>query len=70
MGKNNYNLNCFKCKHFTVTWDPSFPRACNFYNFKSARIPSIVVYEATGTVCGEFEKKRDIDERPPEAHSL
>ncbi|MCX5909229.1 MAG: uracil-DNA glycosylase [Deltaproteobacteria bacterium] len=48
---------CFKCQHFYITWDKSFPRGCKAMGFKSKKMPSIVVYEASGTVCLRFSKK-------------
>ncbi|TVR72390.1 MAG: hypothetical protein EA427_03360 [Spirochaetaceae bacterium] len=47
--------NCLKCRHFSVTWDRRFPRACRLFGVKSRRIPSVVVYETTGRHCPAFE---------------
>ena len=50
-------VNCFKCKHFAVSWDPRFPRTCKLYGFKTARIPSVAVFESSGYDCEGYEKK-------------
>jgi len=52
-------VNCFKCKHFTTSWEPKSPRACNLFGFKSASLPSVVVYKSTGIPCEGFEKKEN-----------
>ena len=49
--------NCFKCAFFTVTWNPTFPRACKLYGFQSASLPSVEVLKASGEECAGFEKK-------------
>ena len=48
--------NCLKCLHFTVTWDPSFPRSCAVFGIKSRDLPSAEVFRATGRHCPAFEK--------------
>jgi hypothetical protein len=50
-------VDCVKCKHFHVTWDPHFPKGCTVFKFKSKYAPSQTVYEATGKFCEEFEEK-------------
>lgn len=50
--------NCLQCRHFLVTWNPRFPRACRMFNVKSRRLPSIVVFEATGRHCPAFDPVR------------
>lgn len=49
--------NCFKCKHFKITWDVHFPRACTFFEIKTAKMPSQEVFLATGLHCPSFELK-------------
>ncbi|MCL1983096.1 MAG: uracil-DNA glycosylase [Clostridiales bacterium] len=51
------NVNCFQCIHFAVTWEPQHPKSCKLFGFKSAALPSVTVYESTGSVCLGFEKK-------------
>ncbi|GAB4259216.1 MAG: hypothetical protein Kow0092_07340 [Deferrisomatales bacterium] len=50
-------VDCFRCRHFFVTWDPAFPRGCRAMGFKGRRLPSQVVREASGAECLRFEDK-------------
>ncbi|WP_456402030.1 uracil-DNA glycosylase [Persephonella sp.] len=51
------SVNCYKCKHFFITWDRNFPYGCKAYNFKSRLLPSIEVKSASGKECLSFERK-------------
>ncbi|WP_243458091.1 uracil-DNA glycosylase [Sporosarcina sp. Te-1] len=51
-------VNCFKCRHFFVTWDPQHPRSCKAYGFKTRELPSIVVRRSSGMECMHFAQKR------------
>ncbi|MFZ5351415.1 MAG: uracil-DNA glycosylase [Bacillota bacterium] len=48
---------CLKCKHFYITWDNGFPRGCKLFGFKTAKLPSAAVKEATGEECKNFKLK-------------
>lgn len=48
-------INCFRCGHFYVTWDPVHPRGCRALGFKGREMPSQVVREASGVACLQFE---------------
>ena len=50
-------VDCFHCVHFYVTWEPRFPKACRLFGFKSANLPSVAVFESTGSVCMGYEPK-------------
>ncbi|MBI5641971.1 MAG: uracil-DNA glycosylase [Deltaproteobacteria bacterium] len=50
-------IDCFKCKHYYVTWDEYFPRGCKALSFKSREMPSGVVYNSSGLECQRFEPK-------------
>jgi len=50
-------IGCLKCRHFYVTWDKSFPKGFEAMRFKLGKMPSFVVYEASGTACLRFAKK-------------
>lgn len=50
-------VNCIKCKHFYVTWDPRFPRGCRAYGFKTSRYPAAVVQASSGMPCMQFARK-------------
>ena len=54
---NIRNINCFQCVYFHITWDPKFPKACKFFGFKSANMPSATVFQSTGDDCAAFVKK-------------
>ena len=58
MDKENVErIDCFKCKHFAVSWNPSFPRACKLFGFKTAQMPSVAVLTSSGEPCEGFERK-------------
>ena len=50
-------VNCFQCKFFAISWDPKFPRLCKLHGFKTARVPSVAVFESSGYECEGFVKK-------------
>lgn len=60
---DGHRINCLKCKHLKVTWDPKFPRACKIFGFKGKELPSATVFRITGKPCPSFEpvpgKKQD-----------
>lgn len=69
-GNTDNKVNCFQCVHFAVSWDPKYPRACKLFGFKSARIPSVSVFEDSGEACLGFEKKgarKTTEGKPPSA---
>ena len=47
--------NCLRCRYFSVSWDPRFPRACRVFGIKSRELPSRVVYRNTGRHCPSFD---------------
>jgi hypothetical protein len=49
--------NCWQCRHFAVSWDPSFPYSCRLMGFKSRIMPAIEVLRADGTRCRGFMQK-------------
>ena len=48
---------CLRCRHFRITWEPSFPRACTLFGFKSHNLPSMEMYISAGKHCYAFEMK-------------
>jgi hypothetical protein len=46
-----------RCKHYQVTFDPTAPRGCKLYGFKSTNMPYILVKQSTGHDCTAFEEK-------------
>ena len=51
-------IDCLKCEHFVVTWNPQFPRACKLYGFKTMSLPSAEVLKASGEDCKGFVQKK------------
>ena len=49
--------NCWQCRFFAVSWDPSRPYACQLMGFKSKVLPSIEVLRADGDRCRGFMAK-------------
>jgi len=50
-------INCRRCEHYFVTWKPKQPHGCKAYGFKSLQIPSLVVFQSSGTECALFKEK-------------
>lgn len=50
-------IDCFKCRHFHITWDKNFPYGCRALGFKTRAMPSADVSRASGTHCLSFTKK-------------
>ena len=48
---------CLHCVHYFVTWESDRPRGCRAYEFKSADLPSDVVFSSSGERCQCFERK-------------
>ncbi|WP_308634959.1 uracil-DNA glycosylase [Paenibacillus silvisoli] len=51
-------INCMKCRHYYVTWDPKFPKGCKAFGFKTATMPSQAVLSSSGKPCLNFEQKQ------------
>jgi hypothetical protein len=51
---------CVRCRHFKVTWEPAFPRACLLYGLKCRDMPSAEVFRSTGRHCFSFELKEGL----------
>lgn len=54
---NQNRVNCLKCTHFYVTWDPNHPRGCRLFGFKTQLMPSLLVFQSTGAPCQRFVDK-------------
>ncbi len=50
-------ISCGKCQFFFVTYQKSRPWGCSRFGFKSATLPSQVVFSTTGTNCAYFKAK-------------
>ncbi|OGV49545.1 MAG: hypothetical protein A2X49_08225 [Lentisphaerae bacterium GWF2_52_8] len=55
--KKQPRINCLRCEHYIVTWDPKFPRACRVFSFKGKEFPSETVWKVTGKACPAFKQK-------------
>ena len=49
--------NCYQCKHFAISWQPSMPYACRLLGFKSKALPAIEVMRIDGRHCQGFTAK-------------
>lgn len=56
-GGGQQRVNCFKCAYFRITWDPKKPRACAYFEFSCADMPSVEVKKTTGKKCLAFVPK-------------
>ena len=50
-------INCRRCEFYFVTWEKNKPHGCKAYGFKSQQIPSLVVFQSSGTDCNLFKEK-------------
>ena len=50
-------INCRRCKYYFVTWQVGKPHGCKAYGFKSEMIPSLLVFQSSGSDCSLFELK-------------
>jgi hypothetical protein len=57
VNERNEKVDCFQCIHFSITWEPRRPRACKFFGFKTAGMPSVVVLNSSGSPCEGFQQK-------------
>ena len=48
---------CFRCRHFKITWDLAFPRACLLFGLKCRNLPSMEVFISSGSHCFAFDAK-------------
>lgn len=55
-------VDCFRCRHFYVTWDKNFPRGCRAMGFKGERMPCRTVLETSGEPCLKFEEMENKSE--------
>jgi hypothetical protein len=48
---------CYRCKHFFITYEKSFPYGCRGFAMKSKRLPSLEVLRASQSECSLFAEK-------------
>lgn len=56
--ENNYKRNCYNCIFFYVTWEPKFPNGCKALGFKTKQLPSVTVFQSSGSPCELFRAKQ------------
>jgi hypothetical protein len=59
--------NCWRCRHFAISYDPKRPYSCRLMGFKTKILPAIEVLRADGVRCMGFERKPAVSRRmaPP-----
>jgi len=65
--KKTNSIDCFKCRHFYITWEANQSRGCKAFGFKTRMMPSLVVFETSGAECLKYTPKKD--ENPNESSS-
>ncbi|MCW7752813.1 uracil-DNA glycosylase [Desulfobotulus sp. H1] len=50
-------INCYRCRHYYITWEPKFPHGCRGLNFKSREMPSLAVFRSSGQPCHFYTPK-------------
>jgi hypothetical protein len=63
MAAGKDKIDCFRCKHFYVTWDERHPKGCRAMGFKSREMPSVVVFRSSGMECLRYEGKEPLPDR-------
>ena len=58
MDRDSRDIDCRKCRHYYITWDKNFPYGCRAMQFKSAQMPILEVFAASGIACLRFEEKK------------
>ncbi len=53
----NQKPRCAQCRYYYITWEQRHPYGCKKWGFKSATIPTVSVFSASGKDCQLFEKK-------------
>lgn len=56
-------VNCFRCRHFYITYQHQFPRGCKALGFKSREMPAQAVFKASGMECLHFQKRYSQQQR-------
>jgi hypothetical protein len=62
MTKNTHHtvaIDCTKCQHYYITWDPDRPYGCRHFAFKSPHTPALAVIESSQDRCLAFQAKQN-----------
>jgi len=57
-------INCHRCKYYYVTWEKKNPHGCKALGFKSSIVPSLVVFQSSGTKCKFYSPKNTGKPKP------
>ncbi|MCL2029007.1 MAG: uracil-DNA glycosylase [Deltaproteobacteria bacterium] len=50
-------MNCRRCRHYYITWEPGTPHGCRLMGFKSQNLPAMVVRSNSGQECQGYAPK-------------
>ncbi|MFT5290521.1 MAG: hypothetical protein ACI8QS_000873 [Planctomycetota bacterium] len=50
-------VDCFKCRHLSITHQREWPYACALFKMRSRMLPSIEVHKNSGSPCQGFAAK-------------
>lgn len=53
----NSSPDCWKCRHFAITYEPRWPYMCRLMGFKGRHLPAQEVLLADGRPCQGFVAK-------------
>ncbi len=56
-------INCKRCIHYFITWDPTRPNGCKIFSFKSQKMPSRILKECGEKKCGSFMAKTELNKK-------
>lgn len=48
---------CWRCRHFAISWQPARPYLCRLIGFKSKMLPCLEVVRADGRPCHGYSPK-------------
>ncbi|HFC53895.1 MAG TPA: uracil-DNA glycosylase [Gammaproteobacteria bacterium] len=52
--KQPHRADCYRCRHFYITWQAAFPYGCRAMGFRSRRNPADEVLQTSGVQCLHF----------------
>ena len=51
-------IDCYRCRHYYITWDKSFPHGCRAMKFKARTLPGAAVVKSSGIPCLYHEPRQ------------
>jgi len=58
---------CHRCRHYYVSWNPSYPHGCRAFQMVTRMLPSLAVIRESGSPCLYEERKPDPSKAPESA---